>query len=75
MDEVRTAAAMSGHVDPERLLHDAAKAFSRADSPEALDAEWRRMVAPVYSQLGEDTLSLLSRLHALNLTAMSLRMK
>lgn len=67
MEQVRSAAAMAGYVDAERLLFDAAREFHAADTPMELDDTWRRIVAPVYDQLSEQTLSILHSLYSLNM--------
>jgi hypothetical protein len=69
MDEVRSAAAQAGMVDVELLIYEAAQKFHAVETPEELDMEWKRLVRPVYDQLGERALSILHSLYSLNLMA------
>lgn len=68
MEQVRSAAAMAGYVDVEKLLFDAAREFHAAETPLKLDDAWRGLVAPIYDQLSEQTLSILHSLYSLNMT-------
>lgn len=73
MEEVRSAAAQAGYVDVEKLIHHAAQQFATAESCEQLDEIWRQLVRPVYNQLSEDALAILSRLFNLNLSLLDVR--
>jgi len=68
MSEVRSAAAMAGHVDVELLIFETARALSAVKTEEDLEREWKARVPPVYDQLSPNALSILSNIHGLNLT-------
>ena len=68
IEEVRSAAAMAGCVDPERLIHSVAGALRAAKTTRELDDVWAAHVRPAYSQLSETTLSILNHLYAVNYT-------
>jgi hypothetical protein len=67
-ENVRSAAAMAGLVDPMKLIQDTAEACHMAKTHKELDDVWKRFVSPVYDQLDEDVLSLLGNIYAKNAT-------
>lgn len=75
MGDVRSAAAQAGYVDTELLIHETARAFHEAKTPEDLDEEWKRRVRPVYDQLSENALGILNQLYGLNSTIIERRLR
>jgi hypothetical protein len=71
MSEVRSAAAMAGVCDEQRLIHDASAAFTRSEKRCDLDSAWRDYVYPVWEQIDGETQDILSRLYSLRLSTLS----
>ena len=67
MDEVRSAAAMAGHIDVERLIDEAAEAMRRAKSQTELHVAYETFVKPVSSQIGGKMLRVLGCIHDIKL--------
>ena len=68
MSDVRSAAAMAGCIDTEKLIHSVACALRSAKTPKELDDVWKAHIPPVYDQISETTLSILGHLYAVNHT-------
>lgn len=62
MGEIRSAAAMSGHCDEQRLEFDVSRALNRAKTEAELAEVFRVYVDPVEAQISDETYSLLTRL-------------
>lgn len=62
MSEPRSAAAMAGVCDEQRLIHEASRAFAQAETIPQLEDAWARYVAPVEASIGAETLDILTRL-------------
>lgn len=71
MSKVRSAAAMAGVCDEQRLIHDASAAFTRSEKRGDLDSAWRDYVAPVWEQIDCETQDILSRLYSIRLSTLS----
>ena len=70
-EETRSAAAMAGQCDEQRLIFDTSAAFTAAQCNADLDDVWRNYVAPVEAQISDETHELLSRLYSLRLSTLA----
>lgn len=62
MNEVRSAAAMSGHCDEARLEFDVSRALNQAKSDAEIDEVFKVYVEPVEASISDETFHLLTRL-------------